>query len=218
MRYLRRYDDGERMAHWAVALLFFAAGLSGLALLHPAFFFFTNLFGGGMWSRILHPFFGVAMALGFAFLFVKMWRHNGWDESDTRWARSAGSMLRGDKSNMPPVGRYNAGQKAVFWLMSASLLVLLATGFMFWQPWFAPAFPIPVRRIAILLHAVAGTALILGIIVHVYAAIWVRGTMRAMTRGSVSEAWARYNHPLWHREVAAAPTLRDADGRPIVRR
>jgi len=54
---------------------------------------------------------------------------------------------------------------------------------------------------ATLLHAVAAVVLILSIIVHVYAAIWVKGTVRAMTRGTVSEAWARQNHPLWHQEM-----------------
>lgn len=43
--------------------------------------------------------------------------------------------------------------------------------------------------------------LILGIIVHIYAAIWVKGTMQAMTRGTVTENWARQNHPLWHPDV-----------------
>jgi hypothetical protein len=37
-------------------------------------------------------------------------------------------------------------------------------------------------------------------IVHVYAAIWVKGTVRAMTRGTVTELGAA-NHALWHREV-----------------
>ena len=41
----------------------------------------------------------------------------------------------------------------------------------------------------------------MAVIVHVYAAIWVKGTMRAMTRGTVTDAWARANHPLWHGEV-----------------
>jgi formate dehydrogenase subunit gamma len=36
---------------------------------------------------------------------------------------------------------------------------------------------------------------------HVYAAIWVKGTVRAMTRGTVTESWAKLNHPLWHEEV-----------------
>ena len=82
-----------------------------------------------------------------------------------------------------------------------SLLVLVVTGFMFWRPWFTPYFTIPVMRIAVLLHSIAAVVLVLSVIVHIYAAIWVKGTMRAMTRGTVSEGWARQNHALWHREM-----------------
>ena len=41
----------------------------------------------------------------------------------------------------------------------------------------------------------------LTVIVHVYAAIWVKGTTRAMTRGTVSPGWAKMNHPLWYEEM-----------------
>jgi formate dehydrogenase subunit gamma len=102
---------------------------------------------------------------------------------------------------MPPVGKYNAGQKRVFWAMSISLAVLLVTGVMFWRPWFAPFFPLDVLRIAVLLHSVAAVVLVLSTVAHVYAAIWVKGTVRAMTRGTVTEGWAKANHALWHREV-----------------
>ena len=78
---------------------------------------------------------------------------------------------------------------------------LVVTGFLFWQPWFTPYFSIPVGRIAVLLHAIAAVVMVLAVIVHVYAAIWVKGTVRAMTRGTVTEGWARQNHPLWHREM-----------------
>lgn len=201
---LQRYPDRDRMNHWAIVLLFVCAGLTGLSFFHPSLFFLSGLFGGGVWSRILHPFFGVAMALGFVLLFLRLWRENLLNATDRRWLGHAGEMLGGDKSNMPPVGKYNAGQKMVFWVMSASLLVLVVTGVMFWQPWFAEAFPVPVRRVAVLLHAVSAVALILGVIVHIYAAIWVKGTMQAMTRGTVSDAWARQNHPLWHDQAARA--------------
>jgi formate dehydrogenase subunit gamma len=53
----------------------------------------------------------------------------------------------------------------------------------------------------LLLHAIAAVVLIVTTIVHIYAAIWVRGTLRAMTRGNVTEGWARLNHPLWHKEM-----------------
>lgn len=200
-RLIRRYRDGDRMNHWFIAIMFFLAGLSGLAFFHPSLFFFSNLFGGGQWTRILHPFMGVLMVLGFLLLFFKLWRQNLINAQDREWGRHAGRMLRGDKAGMPPAGKYNFGQKVVFWLMALSLLVLVVTGFMFWRPWFTPFFSIPVMRIAVLLHAIAALVLVLTVIVHVYAAIWVKGTMRAMTRGTVTDNWARLNHPLWHEDV-----------------
>jgi len=206
-RRIQRYPDGTRMNHWAVALLFLCAGLSGLAFFHPAFYFLTMLFGGGPWTRILHPFFGVLMVIGFVGLFFQVWHENTWKPRDTDWMRNSPRMIKGDQSGMPPVGKYNAGQKLVFWLFGISLLLLFITGFVFWQPYFADSFPVPLRRIAVLVHAVSAVVLILSVIVHVYAAIWVKGSIRAMTRGTVSENWARHHHPLWYRDV------RDASGK-----
>lgn len=201
IRYLPRYNAGERTNHWLIVLFFIGAALSGLAFFHPSLYFLSSLVGGGTWARILHPFMGLAMALCFLVLFLKLWRHNVMNEADKEWLKHSGDMLRGDKSRMPPAGRYNAGQKQVFWVMVVSLVVLVVTGFMFWQPWFADAFPILLRRIAVLLHAISATVLVLSVIVHVYAAIWVKGTVRAMTQGTVTEGWARQNHALWHREM-----------------
>jgi formate dehydrogenase subunit gamma len=206
-RYLQRYADGERMNHWAIVLLFLGAGLSGLAFFHPGLFFLSALFGGGVWARILHPFLGVLMALSFAAMALRLWRDNLLDPIDKAWLAKANTMLHGDKSALPPVGKYNGGQKIIFWIMVGSLAALLTTGVLFWQPWFAPSFPVGVKRIAVLVHAAAAVGLILSVIVHVYAAIWVKGTVRAMTRGTVSEAWARDNHPLWHQEVTQARRL-----------
>lgn len=198
---LQRYSDGERMNHWLIAIAFVLAGLSGLVFFHPSFYFLSNLFGGGAWARILHPFIGVVMFLGFLGMFFKLWKQNVVTAADRAWRKQAGQMLRGNKAGMPPVGKYNYGQKVVFWLMTLSLLVLVVTGVMFWRPWFAPYFGVGTMRIAVLLHSISAVVLILSVIVHVYAAIWVKGTMRAMTRGTVSDGWARLNHPLWHDEV-----------------
>jgi formate dehydrogenase subunit gamma len=197
---LRRYDDGTRMNHWAIVLLFICAALSGLAFFHPSMYFFTAFFGGGSWTRILHPYIGVAMFLCFLLMFVRLWKENVLNSADRAWLDKSGEMFRGNKDAMPPVSKYNAGQKIVFWLMAVSLLVLLATGILFWHAWF-PDLPILARRIGVVLHALSAVVLVLTVIVHVYAAIWVKGTTRAMTRGTVSRGWARANHPLWHEEM-----------------
>ncbi len=203
-RYFERYRDATRLNHWFVAGLFLCAGLSGIALFHPALFPFTALFGGGQWDRILHPFFGVAMVLGFVALFFQVWRENIWNPRDTAWVRNAHKLvMTADESSMPPVAKYNAGQKGVFWAFAVCLVLLFFSGFVFWQPWFADWFSVPSRRLAVVVHAVAAFVLILSVLIHVYAALWVKGSMRAMTRGTVSEDWARHNHPLWHQEMKA---------------
>jgi formate dehydrogenase subunit gamma len=199
-RLLQRYSDSERMNHWFIALMFVLAALSGLAFFHPSLFFLSNLFGGGSWARILHPFMGVVMVVAFLGLFFRLWRDNVITDADREWKQHMGDMLRGNKDAMPPVGKYNYGQKMVFWASAVSLAVLLVTGLMFWRPWFAPFFSVPVLRIAVLLHSVAAVVLVAATIMHVYAAIWVKGSVRAMTRGTVTEGWAKVNHPLWHRE------------------
>lgn len=43
--------------------------------------------------------------------------------------------------------------------------------------------------------------MILTIMVHVYAALWVKGTITAMVEGWVSSEWAKKHHPRWYREL-----------------
>ena len=198
---LQRYKDGDRMNHWFIALMFVLAALSGLAFFHPSMFFFSNLFGGGSWTRILHPFLGLLMVVGFVGMFLRLWKDNLITAADREWGKHMGKMLSGDKAGLPPVGKYNYAQKLTFWVMALSLLVLLGTGVMFWRPWFAPYFSVEAMRAAVLFHSISAVVLILSTIMHVYAAIWVNGTIRAMTRGTVTESWAKTNHPLWHQEV-----------------
>ena len=91
-------------------------------------------------------------------------------------------------------------------LLAGSLLVLLASGLLFWQAWFASSVPIWLQRIAVLAHAVSAFVLILAVIVHAYAALWVKGTLGAMVRGRVSVGWAKHHHPLWYREQVQQQT------------
>jgi len=198
---IQRYTAGERTNHWVVAIAFFLAALSGLALFHPAFFFFSHLLGGGTWARILHPFIGTLMVLFFIAMAARFWRFNRIVAADRQWMKRIGDVLRNRDEGLPEPGKYNAGQKVLFWVMVISIPVLLVSGIVVWQPWFAPYFPIWLLRLAVVVHALAAWILILGIVVHVYAAIWVKGTIRAMTRGTVSEAWARHHHRAWYREM-----------------
>jgi formate dehydrogenase subunit gamma len=198
---IERYSDAERINHWVVAITFVLLALSGLALFHPSMFFLTNLFGGGPWTRILHPFIGLVMFVAFLALTARVWRANMLDQKDKQWLKQFDDVITNHEDKLPEVGKYNAGQKLLFWVQAVCLILLLLTGIVIWQPYFTPAFNVTVIRIAVVLHAFSAFILILGIIIHVYAGIWVKGSIRAMTRGYVTPAWARKHHAAWYKEV-----------------
>src|SRR5690606_18770682 len=89
-----RYTASERRNHWIVAITFVLAALGGLALFHPSFFWLTGLFGSGTWTRILHPFIGVVMAIFFAGLYFRFRRDNKLAPADREWLQHFGEMLR----------------------------------------------------------------------------------------------------------------------------
>ena len=200
-RYLQRYGSMMRFNHWIMVLLFGLAGFSGLALFHPSLFFLNNLFGGPQWTRILHPYLGVGVFIAFLFMFFALARANLFNRNDVEWMKKSGDMLAGRKANMPPAGRFNAGQKGVFWVMAICMLLLLVTGVLFWQQWFANSVPIPLQRVALVVHALSAFAISLVVVMHIYAALWVKSTVRAMTQGTVSAGWAKQNHYLWYKKV-----------------
>jgi len=92
----------------------------------------------------------------------------------------------------------------VFWGMSLLIMVLITSGVVIWQAYFASYTTIEQQRIALLVHALAAVAIICVWIVHVYAAIWVKGTISAMTRGQVTGGWAWRHHRKWFRELVSS--------------
>ncbi len=199
---IERFKPADRANHWLTAITMILVALSGLALFHPAFFWLTNFFGGGTWTRILHPFIGVVLAVSFGFLAQRFHADNRITDADREWVRRIRDVVANRDQNLPEVGRYNAGQKYLFWIMVATIALLLASGIVIWQPWFAPWFSIGLTRVAVLIHALAAFVLTAGVLVHIYAVIWIKGTLRGMTRGSVTRAWAKHHHPGWYREVS----------------
>ncbi|HEX7621992.1 MAG TPA: formate dehydrogenase subunit gamma [Anaeromyxobacteraceae bacterium] len=197
---IRRYSEAERLTHWAVALLYLALFFSGLALFHPFFFWISGLFGSPTLMRILHPFFGLALAVFFFTYASRLWRDNLLLPSDRRWLRGMVGYMNG-KDETPVEGKYNAGQKLMYWSMIASVVGLLLSGLVIWRPYLAPSFGLGARRAAGAIHAIFAFIMFVGIGIHVYAALWTRGSMRAMTRGWVTRTWARYHHPGWYEKM-----------------
>lgn len=200
-----RYTPGQRINHWIIALSFILLTVSGLALFHPAFFWMSHLLGSPTWNRILHPFIGVVMFFSFFLLAFRLWRFNKWTQADSQWMKAMPKVLRNETEGVPDAGRYNAGQKLLFYVLILLMLGLLASGVVIWREYFSHLFGIDMVRLGAVLHALFAFILICAIIIHIYAGIWVKGAMRAMTRGTVSPGWAWKNHRAWYRKISKDP-------------
>ncbi len=208
-----RYSGSARINHWIVAVSFVLLMISGLALFHPSLYGLTALFGGGPTARWLHPWFGVVLVVGFLGLFLRFFVANLPEKTDWVWLARLKYVLSGREEYLPEIGKYNAGQKFVFWSQAVLVAVMFITGIGLWPAGLAYVeqllgfkATIDQRRLAAVIHAGSAVLTIAIWIIHVYAAIWVRGTISAMTRGSVTGGWAWRHHRKWLRkEVAKEP-------------
>jgi len=191
----------DRASHWFMVICFFLVAMSGLSWFFPSLNWLNGVFGTPQLARILHPFFGVVVFVVLMFLFVRFVRYNLPEREDGIWFRNVKRVLAGDHSQPLRIGKYNAGQKVLFWGIMGLITLLMRSGVIIWRPWFADYFSIPLIRIALFTHALAGISLILLIIGHAYLAFWVKGSIRGMITGYVSRSWAKSHHDRWYQQI-----------------
>jgi len=195
----------ERACHWVMVICFFLAALSGLSWFFPTLSGLGAVLGTPQMARILHPFLGVAVFLALVYLFVRFVKYNLPEREDLAWFANVKDVLLGNHDKPLQIGKYNAGQKILFWGIMSLIGVLLLSGLAIWRPYFAPALPIPLIRLGLFLHAAAGIALILLILGHAYLAFWVKGSISGMVTGYVSRCWAKSHHDRWYRQISSKP-------------
>lgn len=192
-----RHRLSSRLIHWTVALFFFLALFSGMPIWSPVFGWMASFFGGLTVCRWLHAWAGIAFAASSLLMFVHWLRDMKYDAHDRSFRML--SYLKFSREEDPEVGKYNAGQKFFFFAVSLGTLALLLTGFVLWWP---DSFPQWLRSASILLHDVAFICFFVAIVGHIYLGTAAEpGTFGAITRGTVTRAWARLHHPRWFRDV-----------------
>ena len=127
-RLFLRFTFFERILHWVVGVTFVLLLATGLAFAYPALFWLTALLGGGPSARVLHPWIGMLFTAGMAAMIVVWFRDMFLSDSDRRWLRAVRAYATRDSANVPPAGKYNAGQKMFFWVQGALAVVFVASG------------------------------------------------------------------------------------------
>ncbi len=194
-----RFSFSERVIHWLAALSFLYTALTGLALWSPRLYWLALVFGGGVTVRGWHPWGGMIFAVVLGFMFGNWAGQMGLDADDRKWLRHAHRYAVHDEKGLPEPGRFNAGQKMLFWVQSVSTLFLLLSGVVLWWP---EAMPRTLRLTAILIHPATAVVSIGAIIIHIYmGTAAVPEAFRGMIHGWVRPGWAASHHPKWYREM-----------------
>src|SRR5262245_31484061 len=196
---LARFSVAERVNHWIVALSFLYAALTGLSLWSPRLYWLASIFGGGVTVRAWHPFGGLIFVVVFVWMFRSWKTQMRLDNDDRRWLRLAHRYAAHDYQSLPEAGRFNGGQKSLFWLQSVNAVLLLISGIVLWWP---ESMPRGFREASILIHPIAAILAIGGLIVHIYMGTAATpGAFRGMTQGWVKPGWASSHHAKWYREI-----------------
>jgi formate dehydrogenase subunit gamma len=208
-RTVLRFGSIERFAHWLTATSFIVLALTGLVVTfgrpllipligHQAF---TPLAEASLAeaSKYAHNFFSVPLVLGLVLILGLWLRDNVPERADLEWIRQGGGMMRGGGVH-PEAGRFNAGQKMIFWSVVLGGLVLAVTGYLLMLPFYVTG--IGGMQVTHAVHAVIAALLIMVAIAHVYiGTIGMEGAFDAMASGQVDENWAREHHSRWYEEV-----------------
>jgi formate dehydrogenase subunit gamma len=196
---VERYSYAERATHWMAALSFIYAALTGLSLWSHKLYWLAWVFGGGVAVRGWHPWGGLLFGVALGVMFRRWASQMRLDADDRVWLRMAHKYAANQEEGVPESGRFNAGQKMLFWTQCASAVLLFLSGVVLWFPEWMPR---ALRLGAVLIHPAAALVAIGGIIVHIYmGTAAVPGALRSMTQGWVTRRWAASHHGKWWRAV-----------------
>jgi formate dehydrogenase subunit gamma len=199
-----RFNAFERFTHWMTATCFIILALSGLnyifgkRLLQPIMGpeAFTEL---SQYAKYAHNFLAWPFMLGIALMLGLWLRDNIPNKIDVAWLRAGGGLFGGGH---PSAGRFNAGQKLVFWIVILGGIAMSLSGVMLLFPFSAA--DVNGMQVTQIAHAVIGVLFIAAILAHIYiGSLGMEGAYDAMGTGEVDLAWARAHHDLWVDEQLA---------------
>jgi formate dehydrogenase subunit gamma len=215
-RVIERFTYFERAAHWSVAISFVVLAVSGIVMALGKVFLLPilggTLFGWlGYAMKNLHNFAGPVFAVALLIFIVAYVRDNLPRAGDLGWLAKGGGMFSGEHV---PSGRFNAGEKIVFWGGAIVLgLLVVASGLVLDKLLPGMDYTRSQMQIANIVHGVSSFLMMTMFIGHIYmGTVGVKGSYQAMRTGYVDEAWAKEHHELWYADVKAGrvPAIRSS--------
>ncbi len=207
-RTLVRFNAFERFVHWMTAASFVVLALSGLNITFGKELL-TPLIGPvsfaewSQWAKYAHNYLSFPFTIGVVLMFLMWLAWNFPTPTDFRWLAQGGGIVG---SKHPPARRFNAGQKAIYWVVVLGGGAAAVTGYLLMFPFYATAVggytvgttDIAAVQLAQMVHGIVGLLFIAIMLAHIYiGTIGMQGAFEAMGRGEVDVNWARQHHSLW---------------------
>jgi formate dehydrogenase subunit gamma len=214
-RKIVRFSGFERFSHWLTAVSFVLLGLTGLNITFGKLVLLSTMGPApfstwAQWAKYVHNFVSFAFVIGLI-LIVALWlKDNMLRRVDVDWLKQGGGLV---SSKHAPAGRFNAGEKAVFWLASAGGLAVIVSGYFLLFPFYVAG--ISGMQAAQVIHAIVAVLFVALILAHIYiGTLGMEGAFEAMGTGSVDTNWAKEHHDQWLAEELAKGHLADASAAP----
>jgi formate dehydrogenase subunit gamma len=193
-----RFNGFERFSHWLTAVSFVLLALTGLNITFGKLLLLPmvapEVFSSvAQIAKYVHNFAGFAFIAGLL-LIIALWiKDNLPRRVDLDWLKQGGGFI---KSKHAPAGRFNAGEKLVFWFALAAGLAVTVSGIFLLFPFYWTN--IAGMQAAQVVHAVIAVLFVAVILAHIYiGTLGMEGAFEAMATGEVDMNWAKEHHDQW---------------------
>jgi formate dehydrogenase subunit gamma len=200
---IERFTGFERFVHWTTAVSFIVLGLTGLNIRFGRSILMPLLGEDGFAAvsqlgKTLHNFTSFAFIAGLVLMLLIWIRYNFPAKGDGAWIAAGGGILK--KGVHPPAGKFNAGQKLIFWAVILLGGAIAVTGIIMMFPFYFAS--MSGMQLATFLHSVLAILLIGVILAHIYiGTLGMQGAFDAMGSGQVDLNWAKEHHSRWVDEM-----------------
>jgi formate dehydrogenase subunit gamma len=144
-------------------------------------------------AKYVHNFVSFSFIAGLVLIIVIFFRDNLLERVDIDWLKQGGGFI---KDKHAPAGRFNLGEKLVYWLSLVAGIAVSLSGLLLLFPFYKTN--IADMQLAQVVHAVVAILFVALILAHIYiGTLGMEGAFEAMGTGEVDLNWAKEHHDRW---------------------
>lgn len=197
---VRKANALEILNHWILAGSFFILASTGFGFLFHVDRL-NSIFGSFNNMKAVHNWVGVVFSVAlFCTIFSYLKEALSISPDDIGWILKGGGYFS-RKTEVPPQGKLNTGQKFYYLFVLIAGTAIFASGLVIWlRPEVAD-----IKKwilLSHLVHNISFNLMVIAIPFHIYLATLANpGTARIMIYGTIPLEWARKRHPKWVQKI-----------------